>query len=271
MELAAWPFTIPAVAQLISEGGFEVPSGVTILVGENGSGKSTLIEAFARVYPRLGAETSQPLSVLGPSSSEEDSPLRWHLRARTHRLAAPGGFFLRAEMMHGYLAQVDADRPNARAWGGERMQQRSHGESFLEVLRHRFTDRGVYFLDEPESALSFQSSLALLVVLDALRQEGSQVIMATHSPVLAALPGATLVEVGDWGMRRTDLGGAGPGAVLARLPRRPATLVAPPTRRLSGRGGRSVLAELAGDGLQPGVVVGPPLRAVLRQVAVVGA
>jgi predicted ATPase len=59
----------------------------------------------------------------------------------------------------------------------------------------------VYFLDEPESALSFQSSLALLVVLDALRQEGSQVIMATHSPLLAALPGATTIELGEWGMR----------------------------------------------------------------------
>ena len=71
------------------------------------------------------------------------------------------------------------------------------------MLRHRFGDRGVYFLDEPESALSFQSSLALLVVLDALRQEGSQVILATHSPLLAALPGATTIELGEWGMRRT--------------------------------------------------------------------
>lgn len=197
----AWPFTIPAVAQLIRDGGFEVPPGVTILVGENGSGKSTLIEAFARVYPRHGAETSHPLSILGPIASAEDSPLHWHLKARTHRLAAPGGFFLRAEMMHGYLSQVDANPHTARAWGGARMQERSHGESFLEVLRHRFTDRGVYFLDEPESALSFQSSLALLVVLDALRAEGSQVVMATHSPILAALPGATLVEVGEWGLR----------------------------------------------------------------------
>jgi predicted ATPase len=203
VDLTTWPFTIPAVAQVISEGGFEVPPGVTILVGENGSGKSTLIEAFAAVYPRMGAETSQPLSVLGPGGGDEDSPLRWHLKARTHRLAAPGGFFLRAEMMHGYLSEVDADPHAARAWGGQRMRERSHGESFLEVLRHRFTDRGLYFLDEPESALSFQSSLALLVVLDALRQEGSQVVMATHSPVLAALPGATLIEFGDWGMRRT--------------------------------------------------------------------
>jgi predicted ATPase len=198
----AWPYRIPAVRQLIADGGYAVPPGVTILVGENGSGKSTLVEAFAAVYPRSGAESSRPLPVTGPAPSSEDSPLRWQLRARTHPLAAPGGFFLRAETMHAYLARIDADDAEGRAWGDEKLQERSHGESFLAVLRHRFTDRGVYFLDEPESALSFQSSLALLVVLDALRQEGSQVIMATHSPLLAALPGATTIELGDWGMRQ---------------------------------------------------------------------
>jgi predicted ATPase len=197
-----WPFTIPAVRQLIDEGGFEAPPGVTVLVGENGSGKSTLVEAFAAVYPRHGAESSSPLSVTGPGVSDEDSPLRRHLKAKTHGLAAPGGFFLRAEAMHGYLSEIDSDAAERRAWGDERMQHRSHGESFLAVLRHRFSDPGVYFLDEPEAALSFQSSLALLVILDALRNEGSQAIVATHSPLIAALPGATTIELGDWGMRR---------------------------------------------------------------------
>ncbi|HZM77773.1 MAG TPA: AAA family ATPase [Candidatus Limnocylindrales bacterium] len=201
IDRGGWPFTIPAVEQLIDEGGFDVPAGVTILVGENGSGKSTLVEAFAAVYPRHGAESSSRISVTGPERSEEDSPLHWHLKARTAFMAAPGGFFLRAEAMHTYFSRIDADLAEQRAWGGQSMQARSHGESFLEVLRQRFSDRGVYFLDEPESALSFQSSLALLVILDALRQEGSQVILATHSPLLAALPGANLIEIGGWGMR----------------------------------------------------------------------
>jgi predicted ATPase len=183
-----------------------VPAGVTVLIGENGSGKSTLVEAFATVYPRHGADTSSPLSVTNPGASPEDSPLHWHLKARTHRLAAPGGFFLRAETLHTYLAQVDASPADRRAWGGERMPEQSHGETFLAVLRHRFADRGVYFLDEPESALSFRSSLALLAVLDVLRQEGSQAIVATHSPLLAALPGATLLELGEWGYRRAEWG-----------------------------------------------------------------
>jgi predicted ATPase len=204
VRLDAWPFDIPAVRQLIDDGGFEVPEGVTVLIGENGSGKSTLVEAFAAIYPRRGAESTSQVPVSGPKPSDEDSPLHQHLRAQTHRLAAPGGFFLRAETMHAYLAAVDASDADGRAWGREKLHQRSHGESFLAVLRHRFGDRGVYFLDEPESALSFQSSLALLVVLDALRQEGSQVILATHSPLLAALPGATTIELGEWGMRRTE-------------------------------------------------------------------
>ena len=199
-----WPFDIPAVAQMISEGGFEVPAGITFLVGENGSGKSTLVEAFASAYPRRGAESTSHLRVTGPRPSAEDSPLHRHLRARTHPMAAPGGFFLRAEAMHAYLAEIDRSPADLRAWGGERVQSRSHGESFLAVLQHRFADRGVYFLDEPEAALSFRSSLALLMVLDAIRQEGSQAIVATHSPLVAALPGATTYELGEWGMRRAD-------------------------------------------------------------------
>jgi predicted ATPase len=105
-------------------------------------------------------------------------------------------------MMHGYFAGIDADPTQARAWEGQRLKERSHGESFLAVLRHRFADVGVYFLDEPKAALSFRSCLGLLALLAQLRAEGSQVVMATHSPVLAALPGATLLEVGDWGCAR---------------------------------------------------------------------
>jgi predicted ATPase len=198
-----WPFTVPVVRQLAEQRRLEIATGVTVVVGENGSGKSTLVEALAAVYPRSGAE-SPYVDLVGPTGSSEDSPLRWHLRARTHRMASPAGFFLRAEAMHAWFQSIDADERQRRAWGGIRLNERSHGESFLEVLRQRFTDVGVYFLDEPESALSFQSCLALLALLDAMRREGSQVIVATHSPVIASLPGATLLEVGDWGLREAS-------------------------------------------------------------------
>jgi predicted ATPase len=199
-DLARWPFAIPAVAQLIEAGGLEIPPGVTFLVGENGSGKSTLVEALAAIYPRRGFET--PFAdKLGPGASQEDSPLRWHLRARLHPRASPAGFFLRAEAMHGYLARIDSDPRQAGVWGGEQLSTQSHGESFLAVLRHRFGEVGVYFMDEPEAALSFGSCLALMALLDEMRAEGSQVIVATHSPLLAALPGAALLELGEWGIR----------------------------------------------------------------------
>ena len=197
-DLRAWPYTVPAVAQLVAQGGLDIPAGVTCLIGENGSGKSTLVEAFAAAYPRRGASCEQ-----GPPPSAEDSELRWHLRALRARHASPAGFFLRAEAMHGYLSEVDADPENrGLAWGNQRMSERSHGESFLTILEQRFADPGVYFMDEPESALSFSSSLALLALLGQMRREGSQVVLATHSPLLAALPGATLLELGDWGIRR---------------------------------------------------------------------
>jgi predicted ATPase len=197
----AWPYTIPAVAQIVREGGLDVPAGVTFLVGENGSGKSTLIEAIAERYPRGGHETPFA-AVTGPARSQEDSPLAWHLRLQLHRFASPAGFFLRAEAMHDFFTTVDNHPQEARAWGGEKLQQKSHGESFLAVFRHRFDEPGVYFLDEPEAALSFQSCLALLSLLDTLRREGSQVLIATHSPLLVSLPGANLLELDNAGIHK---------------------------------------------------------------------
>jgi predicted ATPase len=197
-DTSSWPYTIPAVAQIIREGGLDIADGVTFLVGENGSGKSTLIEAFAAIYPRAG-HAGSGANVVGPSPSAEDSPLHYNLRARTHKLASPAGFFLRAESMHEFLDQEGGEQH--KAWGYERLQARSHGESFLTVLRHRFEDVGVYFLDEPESALSFQSCLGLVSLLATMRREGSQIIVATHSPLLVSLPGTTLLEIGEDGIR----------------------------------------------------------------------
>ncbi len=198
---AAWPFTIPTVAQVMADGGLDIGPGVTFLVGENGSGKSTLVEALAAIYPRHGYEASF-FGATGAVGSDEDSPLRWHLKPRLAHMASRAGFFLRAETMHSYFARLDDDTTTRSQWDGEKLQQRSHGESFLTVLRHKFTDVGVYFLDEPEAALSFRATLGLLSLLDVMRREGSQVVVATHSPLLVTLPHATLLELGEWGIRR---------------------------------------------------------------------
>lgn len=203
VDVATWPFTVPAVAQVIAEGGLEIPPGITFLVGENGSGKSTLVEAIAAVYPRAGV-ANPFVNTLGARVQDEDSPLHWHLRAETHPLASPAGFFLRSETLHDYLAEVDAS-PQARrtAFDGAMLRARSHGEAVLELLRQRFDQPGVYLLDEPEAALSFTSTLALIAVLDELARTGSQVIAATHSPLLTALPDATVLELDDDGITPT--------------------------------------------------------------------
>ncbi len=202
-DLRAWPFTIPAVKQIVDEGGLEVPGGVTFLIGENGSGKSTLVEAMADRYPRTGF-LSNVMNTSGPGPSDEDSPLRFHIRARTARGASPAGFFLRAEVMHDFLAAMDETETRQRGWGDEEFSTKSHGESFLAVLRVRFADVGVYFMDEPEAALSFRSCLGLLSLLDTMRREGSQVVIATHSPLLTSLRGAALLELDEHGIRRVD-------------------------------------------------------------------
>lgn len=92
-----------------------------------------------------------------------------------------------------------------RAFGG-RLNTLSHGESFLAFLESRLDERGLFLLDEPESALSFTSCLRLLALIGAAVETGSQVVLTTHSPVLAAYPEATVLEFGDHGVRRAEWG-----------------------------------------------------------------
>ncbi len=109
----------------------------------------------------------------------------------------PRGYFLRAETAYGFFEYVSG----TPAYGEHDLLSMSHGESFLAVFDSRFTRQGLYLMDEPESALSFASTLKLLALLDDLRNAGSQVVCATHSPLLAALPGAQILELGDHGIR----------------------------------------------------------------------
>ena len=197
-----WPRTIPAVEQLLQEG-LTLDKGVTFLVGENGSGKSTLVEAVAMAYglsPEGGSTHGTHRTY------ESESPLSRALQLRRGLGTGRWGFFLRAETMHGwytYLEEHQDPEWSSRPRRDPRFHEMSHGESFLALLRTRFDSPGFYCLDEPEAALSFSSTLGLIGVLHDVTQAGGQVLCATHSPVLAAMPGATILEVGDWGYRRT--------------------------------------------------------------------
>ncbi|WP_420121654.1 AAA family ATPase [Nakamurella sp.] len=190
-----YPWDVPAVRQILADG--LEPGAVTILVGENGSGKSTLVEAIAVAYglsPEGGSTGARH------STRATESPLSERVSLVRNPGAARWGFFLRAETMHGFFSYLEANP------GGPdpAFHEMSHGESFVATLSARFTDPGLYVMDEPEAALSFTTTLALAHLLaEMARGENRQAVVATHSPILAALPGADLYELGPWGIRRT--------------------------------------------------------------------
>jgi predicted ATPase len=202
VRMESWPFTIPAVRDLV-ENGFDPAPGLTVFIGENGSGKSTLVEAIAAAWARhVGAHRRNVSLAATARPSNEDSNLDRALRLLGTRGGGKGGFFLRAEKMDELFSAVGPSGLWADRFGGVDLHARSHGQAFLQVLRTRVVDPGLYLFDEPEAALSFTSCLGLIALLAQIPSEGLQAIVATHSPLIAATPGATLIEVGEWGMRK---------------------------------------------------------------------
>lgn len=190
-----WPWSVPCVRALLANG-LRFTAPVTFLVGENGSGKSTLIEALAEGFgldPWGGSHDWRYASHRTKSALGER--IRFDAAPRGRRMlsswSARKGFFLRAETAL-----------NALEREGFAPDDVSHGEGFLEAFRRKFLQPGLYVMDEPEAALSFTSCLELLGHIDQLVKNGGQVICATHSPLLTALPGADIVEIGDHGLRR---------------------------------------------------------------------
>lgn len=195
LDTDRYPASIPAVAQLLAEG-LDFSPGVTFLVGENGSGKSTVLEGIALAYgfsPEGGSNQARH------TTRRSESPLSEWIELQRGIGASRWGFFLRAETMHSFYTYLE-DNPGKTV--EPVFHEMSHGESFLAILDTRFDRPGFYCLDEPEAALSFSSTLALMSTLQRIADRGGQVLCATHSPVLASLPGATILELGPWGMRR---------------------------------------------------------------------
>ncbi|WP_099041473.1 AAA family ATPase [Mycobacterium neglectum] len=191
----SWYFDIPAIAQLAAEP-LALDASVTVIVGENGSGKSTVLEAVAAAW---ASRLRGAVKHWTPRAGDEDSDLHWAVRLQGEFPPPAGGCFLRAEAMHQLFTEVDSGTPH-QVFGGA-LNAQSHGESFLAFLSSRDTERGLFILDEPEAALSFTSCLQLMALMDSLIADGSQVLLATHSPVLAAFPGARILEFGEHGRR----------------------------------------------------------------------
>jgi predicted ATPase len=194
-DFARYPFSIPAVAAL---GELPLDPRVTIFVGENGSGKSTLIEAIA-LAAGFGPEGGTRNIHVATQSSE--SRLHECLMLVREARREKSGFFLRAESLFNVATKID--ELGLGGYGWESLHEKSHGESFLWLLQNRFRPNGLYILDEPEAALSPQRQLSALAIMHDLVSNGCQFVMATHSPILLAYPGALIYKLDEHGLART--------------------------------------------------------------------
>ncbi len=194
-----YPYNIPSIRSLRR---MEFKSPVTFFVGENGSGKSTLLEAIA---VRLGFNPEGGSRNLRFETKETHSELKDFLTIE-RRGHFSDGFFLRAESFYNVATELDATEqwqlPHLRfkGYGGKSLHVQSHGESFLSLLNNRLQGDGVYLFDEPEAALSPQRQLSVLTLLHRLVRHQSQLIIATHSPILLAYPEATIYEFSTGGI-----------------------------------------------------------------------
>lgn len=162
---------------------------VTFFVGENGSGKSTLLEAIAVAegFNPEGGTKNYSFSTFD-SHSELCDAIRISRQKK-----AKWGYFLRAESFY----NVATKEAEYSIGGGLHLHERAHGESFMAMVQSTFRGNGLYILDEPEAALSPQRQLTLMLEIDRCRREGAQFIIATHSPVLLALPDAEILSFDD--------------------------------------------------------------------------
>jgi predicted ATPase len=195
-DVSSYPFTLPVVAGLRAAGRLELDPAVTFLIGDNGTGKSTLVEAIAVA---AGFNPEGGSTHFRFSTRATESNLGEHIRLVRGIGKPRTGFFLRAESFYNVATEID-QLGELGQYGGRSLHERSHGESVIDLAVHRFGPGGLYLLDEPEAALSVHGCLAMLLRIRDLVTEGSQFVVATHSPILLAVPGARILHI--------DIGGA---------------------------------------------------------------
>jgi len=197
INFAKYPFSIPVVKNLTQ---IDFHPQITYIVGENGSGKSTLLEALA---------ISQGFNAEGGTKNfnfytkNTHSNLYQYLKVVRSTKKIENGFFLRAESFYNLANNIDDledIRPGLlKYYGSISLHRQSHGESFISLIKNRFTANGLYILDEPEAALSPNRQMALLALIHDLIYKGSQFIVSTHSPILLSYPNSTIYEIDSYG------------------------------------------------------------------------
>ncbi len=200
-----YPFSLPVVRSLDR---VALHPKMTYFIGENGSGKSTLLEAIA-VSLGFNAEGGSKSFSFGTRRSH--SELHEYLRVAKGFRRPRTGFFLRAESFFNVATEIErldedpfGGPPITDAYGGRSLHEQSHGESFLALMNERFSGQGLYILDEPEAALSPQRQLAVLSRIHDLVLDGSQFIVATHSPILMAYPDSCIYQCTQEGLSQVD-------------------------------------------------------------------
>ncbi|AHG64890.1 AAA family ATPase [Advenella mimigardefordensis] len=188
-----YPYSLPIIKSLNR---LDFHPKITYFVGENGSGKSTLLEAIAvanRFNPEGGTKN------FNFNTRASHSTLADHLRI-AKGVSPKTGFFLRAESFFNVATEIENLDVEAY-YGGTSLHEQSHGESFMALLTHKFHGNGLYILDEPEAALSAQRQLAALYRIHDLIQDGSQFVIATHSPILLAYPDSIIYQCSSDGIQ----------------------------------------------------------------------
>ncbi len=197
---SGYPYDLPVVRALRGEP-LRFHPRMTYLVGENGTGKSTLLEAVATV---LGFNPEGGSRNLRFSTNDTHSDLDEHLHVSKGKRPRRG-YFVRSESFYNLATAIDEIDPAiVDSYGGRSLHVLSHGESFLTLAQHQFGGLGLFLLDEPEAALSPARQLAILALIHQSILQGSQYVIATHSPILMAYPGAWIYSLSDTGLQRVD-------------------------------------------------------------------
>ena len=190
----AYPYNLPAIARLQE---LDLDAPIVLFVGPNGSGKSTLIEAIAA---HLGCNPEGGSPNFTFDTAQTLSPL--HKVTRLVRRIPPktDRYFYRADAFH-ILATEIRRLELAGRYGGD-LHEMSHGQAVMRLLNERFGARGLYLLDEPEAALAPETQLEVIARIVQLVQQGARFVLATHSPLLMALPNALIYELTEEGAAR---------------------------------------------------------------------